>query len=256
MDRELGVGEARVTVPLVTFVTTAGFINSTTLRWLAQRDGLPFEFYDDQLSSALGDFRRGIRDAAFVLAPEDHTAGVFQELPSWTLHAKVAQLLADEVAAGRLRLLRSYPTQDGGAYQLFVRDAKTAEWTDDFVTVTNWEGFLPWEGPYPKVHLGRVRWAVGQHSRVTLALNAPGRATLRFSVRADQPVHGSVSVNGVSVAPIDLPGRTGFQSFRVPVELSALATQLSFDFDRPINPSPDGIERALLFRQLEVQPAP
>ena len=256
MDRELGVGAARITSPLPVFLTTAGFISGTTLSWLAERDGLPFEFFDHQLSNSLDEQRQGIRDAAFVIAPEDHTAGVFQELPSWTLRAQVAQTLAAEVAAGRLRLLHSYPTQDGGAYQLFVRDEKTAEWVNSFSSVAAWDSFLPVEGPYPKVHLGQVRWATGPHPSVTLAPEPPGPALLRFSVRADHPVHASVSLNGIRIASLDLPGQTGFHDYRVPVTLPADTDQLTFDFDPPPNASPDGIARALLFRQLEIQPAP
>ena len=237
-------------------MTTGGFVSSTTLAWLAQRADLPFDFTDHQLSNSLDEMRQGIRDAVFVIEPEDHTAGVFLELPSWAIHAQVAQVLNEEVAAGRLRLLRSYPTQDGGAYQLFVNDEKTSEWTDHYSPVLGWDGFLPWEGPYPESHLGRVRWGIGQHERVEFAPDTPGRALLTFSVRADQPVHGTVAVNGAAVAAVDLPGRTGFHSFHIPINRTADATVMTLDFDRPLATSPDGFQRALLFRELEMEPAP
>ncbi len=256
MTQEMGVGIARIKTPMPNLVTTGGFINSTTLRWLAQRDGLPFEFFDHELSSTPEDFRLGLLDAYFVIVPQDHTAGVFQELPSWTIHEQVTRLVAAAVTAGRLRLLHSYLTVDGGEYQLFVNDDKISEWVDAFSPTLAWDSFLPWEGPYPKVHLGKLRWAVGQHQHVTIAPEPAGRALLRFSVRADQPVHGTVAVDGTVVTAIQLPGATGFHEFRVPINLTGNAVEVTFDFDKPPLPSPDGIQRALLFRQLEVQPTP
>ncbi len=254
MEHEMGFGAVRATTPLPTFITAGGFINATTLRWLAQRDNLPFEVFEHELSSVPEEFAQGLRQAAFVIAPQAQTSGVFLELPSWTLQPQVARMIAAEVAAGRLRLLRSYPTQDGGAYQLFISDAKTAEWTAAFSPVETWDGFLNWEGPYPESHLGRVRWETGQHSRLTFPADAPGHALLRFSVRADQPVRATVSVNGTAAATVDLPGGTGFHDYRVPVETTINPTEVTFDLEQPPLASPDGTGRALLFRQLELIP--
>lgn len=110
--------------PPMTFLTVTGFINEATLRWLAFQERQPLVFSDLQLESRLEPFRQKIADAGFVVSGEDKTGGVFEMMPPWKLRFELADLVAAEARAGRLRLLARYPTSAGGSYRLWANDGK------------------------------------------------------------------------------------------------------------------------------------
>ena len=126
ISRELARRGGSPAQPPVTFLTVTGFINEATLRWLAFREGRALAFSDLQQESRVEPFRQAIENASFVVSGEDKTGGVFENLPPWKLRCELADLVAAEERAGRLRLLARYPTSAGGSYRLFVNDARLA----------------------------------------------------------------------------------------------------------------------------------
>ncbi len=252
--REAGSGVALPATLPVVFVTRGGVVSAPTLRWLAMRAGRPLVFTDVAFEENLDLFRQGLAEATFVVAPEDNAAGVYNQNAAWEYRFEVERLI---LGNPNLRLLSRYPTQPGGpAYRVFVNDERTLQQFGAFGDFQASEGFMPWEGPYPQWHLGRVRWAVGPGSRFTLPADAAGAGVLRFSVRADQPVRASLLLRGAAVLHLDLPQSPEFRSFTVPVNLQIGANEFTLVYENELAKAADGFQRALLFRQLELQPKP
>ena len=251
--RELG---PRVVLPgdaPQVFVTRGGFVTAPTMRWLALKAGRRLGFTDVWTDNNLDVTRTLLQAATFVVAPEDNATGVYNENASYELRFEVERLLANTPG---LRLLRRYPGSPGGpAFRLFVNDHKLNENFSSFGSFQALEGFLPWEGPYPEWKLGRVRWAVGPKTRFSLQAEAPGPALLRLSFRADQPVRATLQLRGVTVLKIDVPQRPEFQDFTVPVTLQPGDNEFVLTYESDLYKAPDGYQRALLFRQLELAPS-
>ena len=256
ISREMARHAGKFDQPPMTFLTVTGFINQATLHWLAFRAGQPLVFSDRQLDSHLQPFREAMADASFVVSGEDKTGGVFEFMPPWKLRFQLADLVAAEERAGRLRQLARYPTSAGGSYRLFVNEEKLALGSGGFSPLSDWEGFLPFEGPYPEFHGGRVRWATGSRSQFTFDAAAPGEANLDLWVRAPAPIHAQVLLGGNPVGAMDVPVEPEFRHIVIPVTLRAGANQftLAGASEPPVNP--DGIRRAVLFLQLKVEPTP
>ena len=251
---EFGSRAAVPAEPPAVFVTREGFVTAQTFRWLALKSGRRLDFTDVWTDEDPEAFRRRLQEATFVVAPEDNAAGVYNQNAAWTLRFEVERMLA---ALPGLRLLHRYPDSPGGpAYRLYVNDERMLEKYGGFGDFQVREGFLPWEGPYPQWDLGRVRWAVGPGSRFAVVAEAAGEAVLRFSVRADQPVHATLRQGGADLLEINLPGGTGFHAFAVPVKVQAGGNEFALRYEGKLAASPDGVPRALLFRQLELQARP
>ncbi len=249
--REFGSRAAIPAEPPVTFVTRGGFVAAQTFRWLALKAGRRLDFTDVWTDNRLEAFREGLREATFVVAPEDGAAGVYDQNAAWELRFEVERLLAE---TPHLRLLSRYPTSPGGpGHRLFVNDEKMLARFGGFGDFRAVEGFLPWEGPYPQWGLGRVRWAVGPQTRFAFTAPAARAAVLAISVRADQPVRASLHFRGQPVLQIDLPSGSGFQAFTVPVDLQAGENEFVLTYENALTQAPDGWQRAFLFRQLELR---
>ncbi len=248
--QEYGTRAAIATVPPQVFVTRGGFVTAPTLRWLALKEGRRVAFTDVWTDEHLELTRRLLEAATFVVAPEDNAAGVYNENASYEMRFEIERLLAGTPG---LRRLRRYPDSPGGpGFRLFVNDEKLLENAGSFSNFQAGEGFLPWEGPYPESKLGKVRWALAPRSVFTVPASAPTHATLRFSVRADQPVRGTLQLRGETLLKLDLPHLPTFQNFSVPVNLQAGANEFVFQCENELFKAPDGYRRAMLFRQLEV----
>ncbi len=215
MWHEFGLRAAIVPAdPPLVFVTRGGFVTAPTFRWLAIKAQRRLNFIDVWTDANLETSRRMLEAATFVIAPEDNATGVYNENASYDLRFEVERLMA---AMPGLRLLRRYPSFPGGpAFRLYVNDNRMIAQYGDFGDFRALEGFLPWEGPYPEMKLGQVRWSVGPRSRFTLWADAPGDATLRFSVRADQPVKATLRQGDKPVLSIDAPHVPDFQAFSAP----------------------------------------
>lgn len=252
--REFGSRAAIPAEPPLTFVTRGGFVTAPTFRWLALKAGRRLDFSDVWTDTNPEAFRKGLQEATFVVAPEDNAAGVYNQNAAWELRFEVERMMA---AIPGLRLLHRYPDSPGGpAYRLFVNDDRMLEKFGGFGDFQALEGFLPWEGPYPQWNLGRVRWAVGPKTRFAVLADATGAAVLRFSVRADQPVRATLRQGGASLLAIDLPGGLGFQALAVPVKVQAGANEFALNYENTLVTAADGFQRALLFRQLDLQAKP
>ena len=75
-------------------------------------------------------------------------------------------------------------------------------------------------------------------------------------MRADQPVRATLQLRGTTVLKIDTPHVPEFQNFAVPVTLQPGENEFVLTYESDLYKAPDGYQRALLFRQLEMQPAP
>ncbi len=248
--REFGARAAVPADPPITFVTRGGTVTAPTFRWLALKAGRRLDFTDVWVDNDVELFRAGIQAATFVVAPEDNATGVYNQNAAYNLRFEVEHMLA---ATPGLRLLRRYPSSPGGpAFRLFVNDDKLVERYGGFGTFEALEGFLPWEGPYPEVSQGKVRWGVGPKTRFSFQADAPGNAMLHFSVRADAPVRGTLQLRGVTVLKLDAPHLPDFQKFTVPVTLQPGENEFVLTYESEIYKAPDGYQRALLFRQLDL----
>ena len=170
--RELGPRAAVPSDPPITFVTRGGLVTAPTFRWLALKAGRHLDFLDVFTDNNPETTRKGMEDAMFVVAPEDNAVGVYNQNASWELRFEVERILA---ANPNFRLVRRYPDSPGGpGYRLFINDDKMLEKYGEFGDLHALEGFLPWEGPYPQWHLGKVRWAIGPGSRFSLPAEGGG----------------------------------------------------------------------------------
>ena len=252
--REFGPRAAVPADPPLVFVTRGGSVTAPTFRWMALKCAMRVAFADVYLDNDLETYRKYLHDANFVVAAEENAAGLYNQNSAYDLRFEVNRLIAANPA---LRLLRRYPTSPGGpAYELFVNDDKMLEQFGGLGDLHALEGFLPMEGPYPQWNLGTVRWAIGPQSRFTVSADATGDALIRLSVRADQPVRATLRQRGVPVLTIDTPQRPGFQSFSAPVKVQAGENEFVLTCESPLIKSPDGYERTLLFRQLDVVTKP
>ncbi len=249
---KLGVHASLVTEPPVIFSTVTGFINATSMEWLAIMGGRRLVTTDAQLDRDLEVFRRKITSATFIVSADDGTEGVFQGLPGWERRFDIAALITQEEHAGRLQLVRRYPTARG-AYQLYVNNRWLLERYGAFDSFLSWEGFMPWEGPSPTAKLAQVRWSLAPRSRVTFHAVAAGPATLQLSVLAYHPAHATILLNGSQLPPLNVTAMDGFQEFKLPANVKRGVNELEFIYTSETVPGPDGYLRALLFRQLEVE---
>ncbi len=236
--------------PPITFVTRGGFVTAPTFRWLALKAARRLNFMDVWTDNDPEAFRAGLQVSTFVVAPEDNAAGVYNQNASYDLRFEVERMMA---AMPGLRLLRRYPDSPGGpGYRLFVNDDKMLENFSSFSNFQALEGFFPWEGPYPEAKLGKVRWSLAPTTRFSVTSALPVNAVLHLSVRADQPVRGTLRLRGETVLQIDAPHLDRFQSFVAPVHLASGENEFVLTYDHELVKAADGYQRALLFRQLEI----
>ncbi len=246
------MGEERATV----FLMATGFINEGTLRWMAFQQGKPLVFFDLQRAPQIQPFRDAITTAGFVVSADENAGGVFQMNPPYKIRAELAQLAADEEHAKRLRLLASYPTPDGGSYRLWINEARAGQVAGVYSPFADWEGFLPFEGPYPEYHGSRIRWATGARSEFTFNAAAAGPGALDMWMRAPAPFHAQLLLDGNPVGEVDVPVENNFQHVVLPVTLHAGANRFALVSASEPPANPDGNHRSVLFSQLEVEPAP
>lgn len=236
--------------PPLTFVTRGGSVTAPTFRWLALKAARRLYFADVWTEKDPEAFRAGLQAATFVVAPEDNAAGVYNQNAAYELRFEVERMMA---AMPGLRLLRRYPDSPGGpGYRLFVNDDKMLENFSSFGTFQALEGFLPWEGPYPDMKLGKVRWGLAPATRFSVTSALPVNGVLHLSVRADQAVRGTLRLRGATILQLDAPHLPGFQAFTVPVHLVSGENEFVLTYDNDLVKSGDGYQRALLFRQLEI----
>ena len=239
------------------FLMVTGFINEGTLRWMALQQGnQPLSFYDLQRATKVEPFREELATANYVVSGEENTGGLFQMMPPYKIRGELGQLAADEERAGHLRLVSSYPTPEGGSYRLWANVSLAGQTAGVFSPFTDWEGFLPFEGPYPEYHDGQVRWALGTRSGFTFNAAAPGAARLDLWARAYAPVHLKVLLDGEPVGALVVPVDPNVRRIDVPVTLHAGANRFTLVSSNEPPAAPDGYRRLVLFSQMEVQPVP
>ncbi len=239
------------------FLMVTGFINEATLRWMALQQGdQPINFYDLQRATEVASFRAPLATANYVVSGEENTGGLFQMMPPYKIRAELGNLAADEERAGHLRLVGRYPTPAGGSYRLWARIALPGQDAGVFSPFTDWTGFLPFEGPYPEYHGGRIRWALGTRSEFTFVAATPGAFRLNLWARAAFPVHAKVLLDGQPVGELVIPVESNVRRIDVPVTLHAGANRFTFlSSDEPPAAS-DGYRRLVLFSQMEIDPVP
>ncbi len=232
------------------FVTFSGLVNEFTLDWLASKDHLNLSFFDHHVYDQLDRFKKAIYRSAFILHAEDNTVGVFEWLPSWSIHSQVADLIESDP---RFKLETTFDTPGPGSYRLYSNSAVIDSEAGSFGEFDEWTGFLPFEGPYPQWKLGIVRWALWPQSTVVFTQYTPGQAILEITARSPYVQKMAVFHNDSKLTDLSIGAGDEFSDWSIPIACESHHNVIEFVFEQEPVLEADGFQRAVLFKKLSLR---
>ncbi len=141
-----------------------------------------------------------------------------------------------------------------------VRSAETPRQSIEAMAFIGWralEGLGPMEGPFPKMNLPVVCWALGLRTRLEFDNDSDTEAELIMECRraASRDQTMEVLVNGERVYRFEFASAAAFTLHRIPLRPKAGVNQIEIRYsrtDRTIR----GEDRAVLYRRIQVLPRP
>jgi hypothetical protein len=232
--------------PVVVYISAVGDVNSDTLLWMAVKRALNAKFSIDPMSDKIEGHLQAMRAADVIVAPEPGIrAVVYSSFPSARITGEILRALNQDsrfVQTDRIR------TPDGKYLFVFINNPFRG-WMEE-------TGMGPIEGPYPEERLPRVRWALGNETRIVPEGVRPGLIAISGSAMtytANQQM--TFHVGQDLVGTVDLPETKKFVDFTFPAKLETPwePVLISYSMWDHTNPA---LSKAVMFQRLTLTNTP
>ncbi|MDQ3777083.1 MAG: hypothetical protein M3461_23385 [Pseudomonadota bacterium] len=242
----VGAADAKAK-PAEVYVSFAGAVSSSSLRWLGIRDGFPVNASDEHRSSDPEVAKTFARRADYVVVPNPLTADYARSLPSGLIQTSFLTWLAGDSG---FTLISS--ATSAAHYFVFAKLAPSAAFEPTLRVdgIPLLDGFRLEEGPYPQWAFPRVRWMHKPEGRLCVLAGpaAPRRIKFRFRSEGEGRLEVADQDGQKLAVAAARPGEFIDLEFTYPARKPNICLSLSAKMVAPADP-----DRLLLFSKLEVR---